>query len=231
MFIGHFAAALAAKRLAPAVSLRTLCLATQFADLLWQLLVLGGIERVSIEPGNTRVTPLSFDHYPWSHSLLMLVIWGAVLGGIYAIVKRSRRSAAVVLALGVVSHWVLDLLVHRPDLPLFPGLGPKMGMGLWNSVVATMLLELAFLATGLVIYIRATSPINRRGTWLLATLAAFLVLVQLANVFGPPPPNVSSIGMAGLAMWLLVGWGYWIDRNRMARSVLWIARRAVSPLT
>ena len=219
MFIGHFAAGLAAKRFAPAVSLGTLFLATQFADLLWPVLVLSGIERVRIVPGITRVTPLSFEHYPWSHSLLLLMIWGMVFGVVYSIARRSRRDAAVVLGLGVISHWLLDFLVHRPDLPLVPGGGPKLGLGLWNSVGMTLLLEFSFFAAGMVLYLRSTEPRNHRGRWLLVGLAVFLALVQLANVFGPPPPDSGSVAMAGLSMWLLVGWGYWIDRNRTTRSV------------
>lgn len=219
MFIGHFAAGMAAKRFAPAISLGTFFLAAQFADLLWPVLVLGGVERVRIDPGNTAVTPLAFDHYPWSHSLLLLVIWGGVFGLAYTISRRSRRDAAVVLALGVVSHWLLDFIVHRPDLPLMPGAGPKLGLGLWNSVAVTLLLEFALLAAGLTLYVRATAPVNRRGTWSLSSLVLFLALVQIANVYGPPPPDTTSVAIAGLSMWLLVAWGYWIDRNRTARSV------------
>src|SRR6201991_4710071 len=112
MFIGHFALGFAAKRATPALSLAVLVLAAQFADVLWPLLVAAGIEQVRIAPGNTAVTPLDFVSYPYSHSLLMLVVWGLLLGWIF---KRVDRRAFVVVAALVVSHWVLDFLTHAPD--------------------------------------------------------------------------------------------------------------------
>src|SRR5512139_3691369 len=136
MFLGHFAVGFAAKRLAPRASLGTLFLAAQFIDLLWPLLVLLGIERVRIAPGITTVTPLDFEHYPWSHSLFAVSVWGVLFATVYLFIRRDRR-ASLVLGLAVLSHWLLDFLVHRPDLPLLPG-GERFGLGLWNSLAGTL---------------------------------------------------------------------------------------------
>src|SRR5437899_1454997 len=120
MFLGHFGLGLAAKRAAPAVSLGALFAAAQFADLLWPTLVLLGVEQVRVQPGITAVTPLDFVSYPYSHSLLMLCVWGAAFGGIYVALRRARPKVGVILALLVVSHWFLDLVVHRRDMPITP---------------------------------------------------------------------------------------------------------------
>ena len=143
MFIGHFGVGFAGKRAAPAVSLGTLFLAAQFADGLWPLLLLLGVEHVRIAPGTMKLSPFDFYDYPWSHSLVAIVVWGVLLGGAYYVLRRSLRGAAVVAA-GVVSHWFLDFLVHRPDMPVFPR-GPYLGLGLWNSLPATVLLEVGVL--------------------------------------------------------------------------------------
>jgi hypothetical protein len=217
MFLGHFAIALAAKPIAPRVSLGTLFLAAQLADLLWPTLLLLGVEQVRIVPGTTVVTPLSFDHYPVSHSLLALIGWGAVLGLVHYGRRHDARAGAV-LALLVVSHWALDALVHRPDLPLLPGNALRIGAGLWNSLPATLLLELGGLAVGAFIYRRATQALDTLGRVLLLGLLALLLAIYAANLLGPAPPGVSAIAYVGHAQWLLVAWGYWIDRHRTARA-------------
>ena len=138
--------------------------AVAWADLVWPVLLATGIEQVRIDPGNTAVTPLDFVSYPYSHSLLMLVLWGAVLGFVYRATTGQNGSTFAVLALLVVSHWVLDFLTHRPDMPLYPG-GPKLGLGLWNSVTGTVLVEVAMYALGVWIYLRATRPRDGVGRW------------------------------------------------------------------
>lgn len=218
MFIGHFALGFAGKKAAPAVSLGSLFLACQLADLIWPVLVLAGVERVEIQPGTTRVTPLNFVHYPWSHSLVALLLWGAALGLAYKLLRRSAWTAPLVLGALVLSHWVLDVVSHRPDMPLTPTGPERLGLGLWNSLPATLAVELILFGIGVAIYRRATTPKDRTGTWAFAGLVAFLVIVYVANLFGPPPPNVATIGWGGQAMWLLVAWGYWIDRHRIDRN-------------
>jgi hypothetical protein len=214
MFLGHFGLGFGAKKAAPALSLGTLFLACQFADLLWPTLLLLGIERVEIEPGVTVMTPLNFISYPYSHSLVALGLWGAVFGGVYAAVRRARASAAVALALLIVSHWVLDYVVHRPDLPLTIHGPARLGLGLWNSVPATLAAEFLVFGAGLALYLRTTAPRDRVGSIGLWALVAFLVVVYLASSFGPPPPSATAVAWSAQAMWLLVLWGYWVDNHR-----------------
>ena len=214
MFIGHFGVGFGAKAAAPRVSLGTLLLAAQFVDLLWPLFVLLGVERVRIDPGNTAVTPLDFVSYPVTHSLLTGVGWAVLVGGAYLATRRRLRGAAVVAA-AVVSHWVLDWVSHRPDLPIVPG-GSKVGLGLWNSVPATVVVESLIFAAGIALYLRATCARDRVGHWALWALVAFLAIAYAGNLAGPPPPSVKALGWVGLATWLFVPWGYWIDRHREA---------------
>lgn len=217
MFLGHFALGFGAKRLAPAVSLGTFFLAAQWADLVWPTLVLLGIERVEIHPGDTALTPMRFVHYPWSHSLVALVAWGVVFALVQGLVRRAGTRAALLVGSLVVSHWVLDVVTHRPDVPL--GLsGPEVGLGLWNSVAATIVVEAILFAVGLLLYLRTTRAKDRTGTLALWSLVGFLVIVYAMNVLGPPPPSAQAVAWTVQAVWLLVAWGYWIDRHRAPRG-------------
>lgn len=214
MFIGHFALGFGAKKAAPEVSLGTLFLACQFADLLWPVLVLAGIETVEVQPGNTVVTPLNFVHYPYSHSLVALAAW-SVLGALaYLVFRGSRIKAALVIGALVLSHWVLDVLTHRPDMPITLMGSGRLGLGLWNSLPASVAVELLLFTVGVGLYARATEAIDRIGSIGLWALVAFLLVVNLANLLGPPPPSAQAVAWAAQAMWLLVLWGYWIDRHR-----------------
>jgi membrane-bound metal-dependent hydrolase YbcI (DUF457 family) len=217
MFLGHAAVAFAAKSAAPKTSIGTLLMAAQFIDLLWPVFLLLGLEHVRIDPGNTAMTPLDFYDYPLSHSLLGTVVWALLFGVTYLAVRRYRRGAAVLAAL-VISHWVLDLVTHGPDPPLSPASESGVGLGLWNSVPATVAVEGLLFAGCLALYSRTTRAIDRTGTWSLWGLVTFLVVVYAANTFGPPPPDVNVIAYAGNASWLFVIWGYWIDRHRVVRE-------------
>ena len=213
MFIGHFAVGFAAKKVVPKPSLGTLFLAAQFIDLLWPLLLLLGLEKVLIDPGNTVVTPLNFTQYPISHGFVSVLIWGILVGGIYFILRKDKKTAFW-LGMLVLSHWILDLLTHRPDLPLIPGSDVKVGLGLWNSLPGTILIEGGLFAFGVYYYMINTKAKNRTGVWSLWALVVFLLLIYVSNLFGPPPPEAGPIAYIGLAQWLLIAWGYWIDRNR-----------------
>jgi membrane-bound metal-dependent hydrolase YbcI (DUF457 family) len=215
MFIGHFGVGFGAKAAQPKVSLGLLFLAAQLIDLMWPTLLLLGLEQVEITPGITKVTPLDFTSYPISHSLLMVAVWGLLSGLIYWFVRKDRKGA-IVLGLCVISHWVLDLIAHRPDLPLYPGNSPLLGMGLWNSFMGTLVVELAIFITGIVLYLRVTQARNKKGIYGFWTLVAFLLVIQVSNLFGPPPPDVTSIAWAGHLQWLFVIWAFWVDRNRIA---------------
>ncbi|MFQ5792381.1 MAG: hypothetical protein ACE5JI_18080 [Acidobacteriota bacterium] len=216
MFLGHFAVGLGTKWAAPKVSLGTLFLAAQFTDLLLPTFLLVGLEAVRIQPGVTAVTPLDFFHYPISHSLAAAVMWALLFGLVYGLVKRYSRGV-LVLALAVASHWFLHFLTHRPDLPLYPGGSRLVGLGLWSSLWGTLAVELVIFAIGIWLYVRSTRATDRAGLLGFWGLVLFLLVVYLANLYGPPPPSVSALAWVGQAQWLIVIWGYWVDRHRQLR--------------
>lgn len=216
MFLGHYAVAIGAKRAAPRTSLGTLIAAAAFLDLVWPVLVLLGLERVAVAPGATAFTPLDFEHYPISHSLVMSVVWGAAFGAAYFLVRRDVR-AAVVLALLVVSHWFLDAVVHRPDLPLTLGGDARVGFGLWNSIAGTLAVELAMFAVGVWLYLGATRARDRIGGAGFAAFAVFVLVIYAGAAFGPPPPSASAIAWSDMGQWLVVALAAWIDAHRSAR--------------
>ena len=199
MFLGHFAASLAASRAEPRLPLGTSLLAAQLPDAVWPYLLLAGVERVTIAPGDTAFTPLRFDAYPWSHSLVAVIAWGCVL----ALLVRLRGGAAkpaVLAGLLVVSHWVLDAASHRPDVPILPS-GPFVGLGLWRSVGATLLVESLMFAAAVLVYAHGRRV--TRGFWI---LVGVLVLLYVAATFGPPPPNVTAIALSGIVLVPLLWW-------------------------
>jgi membrane-bound metal-dependent hydrolase YbcI (DUF457 family) len=208
LFIGHFAVAFAAKRIVPAVSLGTLFLAAQLADLVWPVLVLGGIEIVAIRPGITAMTPLEFIHYPYSHSLLALAAWSVLLGGAWLLRHRPAATSALVIAAVALSHWLLDVISHRPDMPLTLTGPTRLGLGLWHSIPATII------AAGVALYARGTAATDGVGRNGLRALVAFLAVVYVASAFGPPPPSPATVAWTAQAIWLLVAWAYWVDRHR-----------------
>ena len=216
MFIGHFGVSLAAKKLAPRASLGTLFFAAQFLDLIWPMFLLLGLEHVRIAPGITRMSPFDFYHYPISHSLITAAGWSLGVGGMYYVARRRFADAGMV-GLAVLSHWVLDFVVHRPDLPLWPG-GPKVGLGLWNHWVAEMTVEVAIFAAGIWIYTavtRARDGVGRYGFW---ALMGFLLLGWIASLLAGAPPNERSMAWGALSMWLVVPWAWWADKHREAQA-------------
>jgi len=118
------------------------------------------------------------------------------------------------LASACFSHWVLDFVTHRPDLPLYPGSNIYVGLGLWNSLAGTLIVECSMFAIGVWLYVSATRPKNRVGRWALLAMVALLVIFYFASTFGPPPPSPRTLAIGGLFTWLFVLWGWWIDRNR-----------------
>lgn len=218
MFIGHFAVALAAKKAAPKVSLGTLFLSVSLVDLLWPLFLLFGFEHVRISPGITAVTPLDFYDYPITHSLLTSLGWSLLAGGIFFALKKDIRSSAIVAA-AVFSHWVLDFITHRPDLPLAPWDTAKLGLGLWDSFPATIVLELGIFCAAWFVYTRSTDARGRAGRISFWSWTIFVVAIYFSNLFGPPPPNEAALAYTALAAWLFVPWGYWIDSQRTMSGV------------
>ncbi|HEX2721849.1 MAG TPA: metal-dependent hydrolase [Gemmatimonadaceae bacterium] len=216
MFIGHFAVGLAGKKLAPKASLAALWLAAVFADVLWPVLVAVGAEDVRIVPGTTAYTPLDFVRYPWSHSLLMLLIWGGLFAAYYRKRPDGARTGAVLGAL-VVSHWVLDWITHRPDMPLWPG-GPKYGLGLWESVIGTMVVEISMFIVGLFLYLQCTRSRDRTGGLALLGLIALLVATYIADsLSAAPPPSVEAMWISALiATAVVLAWAQWVERHRVS---------------
>ncbi|HEX2339176.1 MAG TPA: hypothetical protein VHI98_01735 [Vicinamibacterales bacterium] len=212
MFLGHVALGLAAKRVTPNVSLALLILACQLADAIWPVLLAIGLEQVRIDPGNTAFTPLDFVSYPYSHSLLLLTIWGIAYGLACRFLVGGRGVFRLTSSL-VVSHWWLDAITHRPDLPLYPG-GPKVGWGLWNSIPLTLAVELTMYAAGLWIYLRATRARDAVGRWAFAALAIFLVCAYLANLADAPPSVPALYVTAIVATVVLTIWSWWADHHR-----------------
>ena len=218
MFIGHFGLALAAKRVTPRISLAVLFMAVAWADLVWPVFVATGVEQVRIDPGNTAVTPFDFVSYPYSHSLLMLIVWGLALGLLYRAVTGTGGTAWAMIGGLVVSHWVLDFVTHRPDMPLYPG-GKTFGLGLWNSMAATILVEVPMYAAGVWVYLRATEPRDAVGRWSFIALALFLIAAYAANMAGGPPASVQVLWVSAIVgTVILLVWAGWADRHRVTRS-------------
>jgi len=216
VFIGHAAAGFAAKRLAPRTSLAWLLVAPWLLDFLWPVFLVLGIERVRPRAAASPFLNLDFVSYPWPHSLLMAVVWAVVFGFAYERVTRDRRGALVVGAL-VVSHWLIDLVVHVPDLPLWPGPSPLYGLGLWRLPAYTMFVEGLLFVSGLAVYVACTRPRERTGNLALGGLVAFLLGIYWLSLSGGPPPSHLAIAGTMLVFGaVLVPWAAWIDRHRAA---------------
>jgi hypothetical protein len=217
MFIGHAALGFAAKPAAPRASLAWLLVAPWLLDILWPIFLMTGIEQVRIVPGATAFTPLDFSWYPWSHSLAMSMVWGFLAAMIYRAGTGDRRGT-IVVGLLVVSHWLLDLIVHRPDLPLAPGLGTRLGLGLWNLPAATLVVEGALFFLGFGVYLRVTRARDLRGAIGLWALVIFMVGIYATSVLGPPPPSAGAIAPVTLAFGIVIApWALWVDRHRPLR--------------
>ncbi|HET9985747.1 MAG TPA: metal-dependent hydrolase [Longimicrobiales bacterium] len=215
MFLGHYGIAFGAKRAAPRASLGVLAFAAQFLDELWPILLLLGVEQVRIVPGLMAASPLDLAHYPFSHSLATAAVWGLLIGLAYLAVRRYGRGGWVVGA-AVLSHWFLDLPMHRPDLPLWPGSATRVGLGVWNSVPATIVVEGLVFGIGLALYVRATRAADRIGRWGLWSMVALLLFFFVSS-FAGSPPNEHVLAWTALGLWLFVPWSWWVDRHRVAR--------------
>jgi membrane-bound metal-dependent hydrolase YbcI (DUF457 family) len=221
VFIGHFAVAFATKKVAPKASLGTLVIAASFLDVVWPVLVLLGVERFRIVPGFTAVNPFDFVHYPWSHSLLMTAVWSLLFALVYFGVKGDR-AGAVWVGIAVASHWVLDFVSHRPDMPLYPGGGERLGLGLWQSLPATFAVEGLMFATGVVLYAQVTKSRDRIGTIAWWAFVALLVALYVPGPWSPPPPSQNAVAILGIVAISILGpWAYWIDRHRGPAAPAW----------
>jgi multisubunit Na+/H+ antiporter MnhC subunit len=218
MLLGHYGVGLASKKIGPQASLGTYIMATLFLDLLWPVFLLFGLEHVKIDPGNTLVTPLNFYDYPYSHSFLMSVVWSLLFGGAYYLIKKNKKIS-IILGICVFSHWILDFIVHRADLPLGPGVETFFGLGLWNSLPATLIVELLIIFIGLYLYLKSTKSKNIIGHIVLWSFVILLLLIYMLNLFaGSEPPGENVIAISALGQWLFVPWGYWVDKNRIIKE-------------
>lgn len=213
MFIGHYALGLAAKRAAPRTSLGNLFIAATLAELVWAILLLLGVEHVHAEPSANPFLAGWFDDYPYSHSLFMLLVWGAVFGYLYR-ARTGYKRGALVLGLLVVSHWILDFITHRPDMPLYPG-GPRVGLGLWNSVTATIVVEGLLLLIGVAMYAGTTRARDGIGRWGFWSLVLLLVIAYVGSIKTPPPSSITALAVGAIifgSVFVLFAW--WVDRHR-----------------
>lgn len=215
MFLGHFAVGLAARPIAPRVPLPILLLAPLLMDVLWPALVALGVERAQVVPGHLPASPLILEHMPYSHSLLAGVGWALALALVYGALARDGRGGLIVAAL-VLSHWLLDWVSHEPDMPLAPG-SARYGLGLWRSLPATLVTELAMFAVGAALYTRATratGPVGRYG-W--PALAGLLVLGFVGGTAGAPPPSIDALLVSvGATIVVVIAVAIAVDRQRPA---------------
>jgi hypothetical protein len=214
MLVGHVAAGLIGKRVEPKLSLGTLVLASVLADLVWCVCMLAGFEQIEIGQGRGAARYLEAVEIGYSHSLFTNTIFAALLAAVYWISRRSAR-AAWVLFLVVLSHWVLDVVSHPPDMPLAPGLAMRLGLGLWRSVPATMIVEGSLWCLGIALYIRATHARTWSGSVVFWVVAALLTLAWYNNIAGPPPADIRSMPASSLVFFsLVVLWAYWMNHVR-----------------
>jgi len=217
MFIGHFAIGLGAKKFAPEVSLGTFFIAVQFLDLLWPTLLLLNVEHVAIHPKLESSKIVEFTDYPISHSLLLAVVWSLLFSGVYWLFKRDFK-VAIILAFCVLSHWLLDLTVHFPDLPLYPGKSPLLGLGLWKSTVGTIIIEGTIFIIGIILYLKATTTKNKTGIIVFYILIALLIFTHVSSLFAPAPASTNQLAWAAQFQWVFILLAYWADRNRSATT-------------
>jgi membrane-bound metal-dependent hydrolase YbcI (DUF457 family) len=212
MLVGHFAVGLAGKRMEPALSLGTLVFAAMLADVLAFALVAVGVERFRVASDVQR-NRLIGENIVYSHSLLMDILWGALLAAAYFLWRRNARGALILLA-AVVSHWVLDVISHRPDMRLAPGVPGAFGLGLWNSIPATLIVEGGLWLFAIVLYVRATGAKKRTGLYAFWVGIVILTLAWLANISAPPSSGGS--GLTSLVFFICtIGWAYWMNSARV----------------
>lgn len=216
MFVGHYAASLALKRFEKRASLGVLFLAVQFVDILFFPLVLLGIERVNIVENFTQSTHFELEYMPYTHSLLGSMIWAGLAYALFRWVIVKKNSVAIVVALAVFSHWLLDLLVHTPDLPLWNDASPKFGLGLWNNAVAAYSIEAILLLSALWLYLRSTTAMTSVGKYGMAVFVIFLLLVNVVNIFGPLGGDSKMVlAISALTAYLVfAAVAFWLDTKR-----------------
>jgi hypothetical protein len=221
MFVGHYGPAFAAKAARKSIPLWVLFLAVQLLDVFWSIFVLLGIEKVRIVPGITATNPLDLYYMPYTHSLVAAILWAIAAGLIYLLFRRSDGLSAAGLVSGAVfSHWILDLIVHRPDLPLL-GNTLKVGFGLWNYPALAFALEVGLLFGGMYLYLRATKAKTRGGWYGMVVLGLVMVVMQAIVFFGSPPTSDRAAAITALVLYIvLAATAYWLEEKRASRDAL-----------
>ena len=216
MFVGHYAASLALKKVDRKASLGLLFLGVQFVDILFFPLVLMGIERVNIIENFTQSTHFELEYMPYTHSLLASFLCAGFIYVVFRIIPPRSKTIALVMAIAVLSHWFFDLIVHTPDLPIWSDASMKLGFGLWNNAIATYVIESAFLAAGLWFYFRSTTATSSIGKYGTGIFIVILLLINAINIFGPPfGDSKVSLAISALAMYFLfAGAAHWLDGKR-----------------
>src|SRR5688572_9739144 len=218
MFVGHYAVGLVAKRFAPRTSLGILIAAPILLDLIWPILVLIGWEHISIVDSPNPFLRLQFDSNPISHGLVAVIGWATLFASIYFGLARYL-AGAIAVWVGVISHWLLDYVVHRPDLPLHSGSSRLLGLGLWNQRWVTVAVELTLLAAGVAVYLLQTRAKDRIGSLGFWNFIVLLVAVYGVVVFGPTPSSVNKLAIGALSSLLFVGLVWWFDSHREVRHL------------
>ena len=219
MFVGHFAVAFAAKPVAPRVSLATLIVAAGLADLVWIALFVTGLEQVEIVPGLMAAHPLDHVSVPFSHSLLMDTVWALLFAGLYFLARRDSRGAWVIVA-AVLSHWVLDVVTHRPDMQLAPWVPTRFGLGLWHSRVGTFMVEGLLWLAAIVVYLRGTRPNGPAGRYGFSAMIIILTALWLISLRGGAPQSLPALAVVDTVFFAVVlSWAAWMNRARPVRRV------------
>jgi hypothetical protein len=217
MFLGHYAVGLASKKFAPRTSLGALIAAPILLDLLWPIFLLMGLESVSVQAASNPFLRFHFDSYPISHGLLAVIAWATLFASIYFGLVRYL-TGAVVIWIGVVSHWLLDYIVHRPDLPLSASSSRLLGLGLWNYRWPTIAVEVLLLILGVWVYVKETRAKDKIGSYGFAAFVVLLLAAYAGAAFGPPPSSVKKLAMVTLFTWLFIPIAWWFDHHRELRE-------------
>jgi hypothetical protein len=198
MFIGHYGPGFAAKPIVKPIPLWLLFVAVQWLDVCWAALILLGVEKARIVPGLTEGSSLDLYFMPYTHGLIGAVALSLVFGAIALLFVHERRPAAVAVVAGAVfSHWLLDLVVHMPDLPLIDN-SMKVGFGLWRWMWISLPLELVTMIGGAIVYARAIPSKSRYGDMALWLFVAVMAAIELYAMFGPPPASSTAEAQTAL---------------------------------
>ena len=220
MFVGHYAAAFAAKAVRPVLPLWLLFVAVQLVDFVWAVLVMTGVEKIRIIPGYTPANPLDLYHIPYSHSLVAGIVWSIAFGVLYLLAKRGAgtKLSALVLGLAVFSHWITDLLVHKADLPILYG-APKLGFGLWDYFWLSQILEIGLLVLAFIWFLRVTQARSRWGALAPWCLLAAMIALQTGQHTLEPPGDSVAFAAQGLVVFSLLAVLAWqVERTRTGKT-------------